>query len=164
MADHIKYSVSMDVVDEYTTTNTASGDITGDVANSTVSYSRIHPSIKKTLGGSGKIDASIGVGVGSWSAGDPTHVIASTDTSLGTFTSVKGVFIKHSGFTDDAKTTETSSTLTIKTNSSPNNEKVTIAVLNSGGAIVLPFETASTPVLEGTSSSGNIAVEVMGTN
>jgi len=163
MADHIKYSVSMDVVDEYTTTNTASGDITGDVANSTVSYSRIHPSIKKTLGGNGKINASIGVGIGGWSAGDPAHVIASTNTSLGTFTSVKGVFIKHSGFTDDAKSTETSSTLTIKTNSA-GDEKVTIAVLKSGGAIALPFETASTPVLEGTSSSGNIAVEVMGTN
>ena len=158
MADHIRYSVSMDVVDEYTTTNTAVSDITGDIANVSVSYSRIHPSINKSLGGSGSINASIGLGAGGWSAGDPTHVIASSATSLGTMTAVKGVFIKHSGFTDDAKTTATSETLTIIMGA------VTIAVLGSGGAIVLPFETATTPVITATSSSGNIAVEVMGTN
>ena len=158
MADHIRYAVSMDVVDEYSTTNTASNDITGDIANATPSYSRIHPSIGKSLGGSGSINASIGVGIGGWSSGDPTHVIASTATSLGTFTSVKGVFIKHSGFTDDAKTTTTSSTLTIIMGS------VTIAILGNGGAIVLPFENATTPSITATSSSGNIAVEVMGTN
>ena len=157
MADHIKYAVSIDVVDEYSTTNTASSDITGDIANVTINYSRIHPSINRTLGGSGKYNASIGVGVGGWSSGDPAHVIASTATSLGTFTSVKGVFIKHSGYTDDAKTTVTSETLTIIMGA------VTIAVLGSGGAIVLPFETATTPVITATSSSGNIAVEVMGT-
>jgi hypothetical protein len=159
MADHIRYSVSMDVVDEYTTTNSAVSDITGDIANVSVSYSRIHPSINKTLGGSGSINASIGVGVGGWVAGDPAHaIINSSNAVLGTFSGVKGVFIKHSGFTDDAKTTTTSSTLTIIMGA------VTIAILGKGGAIVLPFETATTPAITATSSSGDIAVEVMGTN
>ena len=52
MADHIKYAVSCDVIDEYTTTNTASNDQGNDVADATISYSRHHPTVKKTLGGS----------------------------------------------------------------------------------------------------------------
>lgn len=164
MADHIKYAVSMDVVDEYTTTNTASGDITNDVADKTTTYSRIHPKIKKKLSGNRKYNAAIGVGVGGWSSGDPAHVIVGTSaTSLGTFSSVKGVFIKHSGYTTDAKTVETSQLLTITSEDGSGNAS-TIAVLGSGGAIILPFETATTPVLKGTSASGDIAVEVMGTN
>lgn len=152
----------MDVVDEYTTTATASDDITNDVANVTSSFSRIHPKINKTLGGSGSINATIAVGVGGWTAGDPAHVIVGSATSLGTFTSVKGVFIKHSGYTTDGKTVTTSQLLTVTSKDVAGNAS-TIAVLGSGGAIVLPFETATTPILEGTSASGNIAVEVMGT-
>ena len=52
MADHIKYAVSCDVIDEYTTTNTASNDQGNDVADATISYSRHHPTVKKTLCGS----------------------------------------------------------------------------------------------------------------
>ena len=38
MADHIKYAVSCDVIDEYTTTNTATNDQGNDVADATISY------------------------------------------------------------------------------------------------------------------------------
>ena len=148
----------MDVIDEYTTTATASDDVSYVVANVTTSFSRIHPKVNKTLGGSGSINATIAVDVGGWNAGDPTHkIINSGNAVLGTFSSVKGVFIKHSGFTDDARTVATSATLTLIMGSVP------IAILGKGGAIVLPFENATTPAITATSSSGDIAVEVMGT-
>lgn len=151
MADHIKYAVSCDVVDEYTTTNTASGDITGDIANVSPSYSRYHPSVGGSKGGSGKHNAAIGLAVN----GD---VICSSGTSLGTMSSIKLALIKHSGFTSVARDTTTTSTLTIIMGS------VTIAVLEANGALVLPFATATTAAITATSSSGNICAEVIGTN
>lgn len=113
--------------------------------------------VGKSLGGSGSVTCTWGSTIG-YSSGDPVHVIASTATSLGTFTSVKFVFIKHSGYTTDALTTSTTSTLSVMEGGNQ------FAVLGAGDAIILPYAVADTPVLTATSSSGNIAVEVMGTS
>jgi hypothetical protein len=151
MADHVKYAVSCDIVDEYTTTNTAAGDITGDIANVSPSYSRHHPSVGGSKGGNGEHDAALGLAVN----GD---VICSSATSLGTMSSIKLALIKHSGFTSVLRDTTTASTLSIIMGG------VTIAVLEAKGALVLPFAIATTAVMTATSSSGNICAEVIGTN
>lgn len=166
MGDYVKYAVSVDVVDEY---NVGAGAVTGSEGTPAPSDSarverRIQPEIGKTLGGGRKYDASVTVGVGGWTDGDPTHVIcATTGTnylvgSASAAASVKAVFIKHSGYSDDAKTTATTALLTVKSDSGN-----IISVLGPGGAIVLPFETATAVKFTGLSSSGDIAVEVMGT-
>tara|TARA_R110002020_G_scaffold130973_1_gene292831 strand:+ start:9735 stop:10190 length:456 start_codon:yes stop_codon:yes gene_type:complete len=151
MADHVRYAVSMDAVDEYTTTNAASGDITGDIADVTPSYSRHHPSVGGSKGGSGKHDASLNLTVNA-------DVICASGTSLGTMSNVKMVFIRHSGFTSAARDVASTAKLSIIMGS------VTIAVLESEGAIVLPFATATTAAITATSSSGNICAEVVATN
>tara|TARA_Y100000310_G_scaffold73408_1_gene69545 strand:- start:1688 stop:2146 length:459 start_codon:yes stop_codon:yes gene_type:complete len=152
MADHIKYAVSCDIVDEYTTTNTAAGDITGDIADVSPSYSRYHPSVGGPRGGNGEHDAALNLTV------NADKIIADTATSLGTMSSIKLAFIRHSGFTSAARDVPTTATLSIIMGS------VTIAVLEVGGALVLPFATATTAAITATASTGAICAEVIGTN
>tara|TARA_R110002110_G_scaffold122172_4_gene298217 strand:- start:516 stop:971 length:456 start_codon:yes stop_codon:yes gene_type:complete len=151
MADNVRYAVSMDAVDEYTTTNAASGDITGDIANVTPSYSRHHPSVGGSKGGSGKHDASLNLTVNA-------DKICSSASSLGTMTNVKMVYIKHSGFTSAARDTVSAAKLSIIMGG------VTIAVIEADGAIVLPFATATTAAITATSSTGDVCAEVIATN
>jgi len=151
MADHVRYAVSCDVVDEYYTTNTASNDITNDIGAVTPNYSRHHPSVGSSKGGSGKHDASLGLAVNE-------DKICSSGTSLGTMTSIKLAIIKHSGFTSALRDVVSSAKLSIIMGG------VTIAVIEAGGALVLPFATATTAAITATSSSGNICAEVIGTN
>jgi len=125
-------------------------------AGENVAVDTIAADINKSLGGSGSVTCTWGTTIG-YSAGDPTHVVASSATSLGTFTDVKFVFIKHSGYEEDALETTTDSTLSVMEGGNQ------FAVLAPGDAIVLPYAVADTPVLTATSSSGNIAVEVMAT-
>ena len=143
MADRVEFSVSCTPIKSVP-------------AGENVAVDTIAADVKKSLGGNGSVTCTWGSTIG-YSAGDPTHVIASSATSLGTFNSVKFVFIKHSGYTDDAKTTTTASTLEILEGGNK------FAVLGPGDAIVLPYAVADTPVLTATSSSGNVAVEVMAT-
>jgi hypothetical protein len=144
MASNVKYAVSATPIVEVTDSE-ASG-----------TWSAIAKDVGKTLGGSGSVTCVWGDTIG-YTDGDPTHVVATTATSLGTFSSVKFVFIKHSGYTDDARETATESTLSVMEGGNQ------FAVLGPGDALVLPFAVADTPVFTGTSSSGAIAVEVMGT-
>ena len=144
MASNVKYAVSATPIVEVTNSE-ASG-----------TWSAIAKDVGKTLGGSGSVTCTWGATEG-YSAGDPTHAIATTATSLGTFSSIKFVFIKHSGYEEDSRETATTSTLAVLSGG------VKFCELGPGDAVVLPFAVAATPVLTGTSSSGAIAVEVMGT-
>jgi|TARA_Y100000310_G_scaffold102652_1_gene100822 hypothetical protein len=125
-------------------------------AGENVEVDTIAADVNRSLGGSGSVACTWGTTVG-YTAGDPAHAIVTSATSLGTFSSVKFVFIKHSGFEEDALTTATTSTLSVMESGNQ------FAVLAAGDAIILPFAVADTPVLTGTSSSGAIAVEVMAT-
>ena len=71
---------------------------------------------------------------------------------------LKLAFIRHSGFTSAARDVPTTATLSIIMGS------VTIAVLEVGGALVLPFATATTAVITAAASTGTICAEVIGTN
>ena len=116
----------------------------------------IQADVGKSLGGSGSVAATWGTVIG-FDDGVKTHAIVATADSLGTFTSVKFVYIKHSGFEENTLETATASTLSVMESGNQ------FAVLAPGDAIILPFAVADTPVLTGTSSSGDIAVEIMAT-
>jgi hypothetical protein len=153
MASNVKYAVSATPIVEVTNSE-ASG-----------TWSAIAKDVGKTLGGSGSVTCNWGTTIG-YTDGDPAHVVigaaeATLHPTAGAWTGVKFVYIKHSGYEEDAKETVTESTLNIYAGDVAGG--ALFATLGPGDAVVLPFATAGTPVLSAESSSGNIAVEVMGT-
>ena len=151
MADHIKYAVSCDVIDEYTTTNTASNDQGGDVADATISYSRHHPTIKKTLGGSVTANTTATGGIeATVSGGSPTTVNSSAAKDM--------IFLKNTGYNYDSglgSTKRTTETVNVTVGSQ------LVCKLNSGGAICLPHTPAAAVKVQSSDASNNIAVECL---
>ena len=151
MADHVRFAVSCDVVDEYTTTNTASGDITGDISNVSPGYSRIHPSVGKSLGGSGSIDVDASFTL-------PTNgdIIATTSgVSAGTLTDASCVFIKHSGFEEALRETATNDPCKVIMGGE------NVAILTKGMAVVLPFAVNETPAITLDTAANDVCMEVV---
>ncbi len=149
---NVKYTVSATPIVEVTDTE-ASG-----------TWSTIASDVGKTLGGSGSVSCSWDDTIG-YTDGDPTYVIIGDEATLHpageAFTDVRFIFIKHSGYTSAAKTITTDETLDIYAGNVAGG--ALFATLGSGDAIVLPFAVIGTPILSAASSSGNIAVEIMGT-
>lgn len=143
MASRVDYAVSCTPIYSHSNAEGASVDV-------------IASDVGKTLGAQGSISVTWGSTVG-YSAGAPTYVAATNTTSLGTFTNVKFVYIKHTGFSDTAQTTTTSAYLTVMVGG------IVFARLAPGQAIVLPFYIATSPALSATSSSGTTQVEIMAT-
>jgi len=161
MADHIKYAVSCDVIDEYTTTNTASNDLPDDVATATINYSRHHTAIKKTLGGSVTANTTAAGGLERGTSVSLSTVEATV--SSGTATTVNSsaehdmIFIKNTGYNYDSglgSTKRTTETVKVIYASQ------VICELHSGGAICLPKVPAVAVKVQSSSSSNNIAVEL----
>jgi hypothetical protein len=115
--------------------------------------------VGKSLGGSGSQATTWGATEG-YTAGDPVHKITtSTAASLNTLSNIKFLFIKHSGFEDDAKATaNTTSKVSVSLGAT-----AVFAILASGDAIVLPFATATSPDVQVKTDSGTVAVEYMAT-
>ena len=119
-------------------------------------WSTVAKDVGKTLGGSGEHAVTWGTTIG-YEAGVPTYKEITSATSLGTFTSVKFVFIKHTGYSDAAKTTATDKTVSIMESTNQ------FAVLGPGDAIILPYAVVDTPVLTATSDDASaVQIEVMG--
>ena len=115
--------------------------------------------VGRSLGGSGSVTTTWGSTEG-YGSGDPVHIIVTTAVSLDTLTNAKFLFIKHSGFEDDAKTTaNTTSELHVMLAS----DTVKFACLAAGDAIILPYATAESPDIRVKASTGTIAVEYMAT-
>jgi len=153
MADHVRFAVSCDVVDEYTTTNSANDDVTGDIADVSPGYSRIHPSVGKSLGGSGSIDVDA-----SFTLTANGDVIATTSgVSAGTLTDANCVFIKHSGFEEALRETATNDPCKVMMGS------VNVAILTKGMAVVLPFALNETPVITLDTEANDVCMEVVAT-
>jgi|14_taG_2_1085336.scaffolds.fasta_scaffold10877_2 hypothetical protein len=166
MADHIKYAVSVDVVDEYVAT-TAYTDDESDNAGSNVAKTsyRHYSAVGKTLGGSVSATTTatggieIAGNISGYSSGDPTYAEATVSGGTATTLGSAGydmVFVKNTGFDYDsglgstARTTET--------------VKVTIgaqiiAELHNGGAIILPKVPAEDVKVQSSDASNNITVE-----
>jgi len=127
--------------------------------------------VGKSLGGSGSVGCTWGTTIG-YSSGSPVYVttgtnyaVGQTALTLGTFTNVKFVIIKHTGYlysSSSALGASTTAKLKITMAATIANA-TTVAVLNAGDAIVLPYNTALTPTLWAAGDGVAIAVEVMGT-
>jgi len=150
MADHIKYAVSVDVVDQYTQ---PSIDYTSDENNNagTVSANtelfRHYSAVGGTIGASvtaisnatGGIEIS-GT-VNGYSAGAPTYTAldtSATKVSIGADdTPYAGIFIKHSGFTDGNFDTRSYEWVSVWIEYTSGNYALFCSI-PSGGCIFLP--------------------------
>ena len=156
MASRIEYAVSATpIVTVAAAENTAVDTISADVGSS--------------LGGSGSSTVTWGttVGYGSGAAAYVTtgtnYAVGQTATSLGTFTNAKFIFVKHSGYLFSsssvlgAVTTAKLKVCMVATIAAA----TTIAILNSGEAIILPYSVANTATLFVAGDGVAIAVERM---
>lgn len=156
MASNIKYAVSATPI--YTMSDAeAASDV--DV---------IAADIAKTVGGSGSSLCGYGniTGFKNDATGSPVYAqssasFAGTALTIGSFASTKFAFIKHSGFLwDDDSTLGLATTAKLKICTIATiAAATTIAVLNPGDAIVLPFNTADTPTFWAAGDGVAIAVE-----
>jgi hypothetical protein len=112
--------------------------------------------VGRSLAGGASVAVTWGSTVG-WAAGVPTYIAATSATSLGTFTSHKGIWIRHTGFSDAGLVTPTTANLTVLVSATA------FCQLPPGGAIFLPHVAGFTPTLTATATGGTIQVEVMGT-
>lgn len=129
--------------------------------------------VAKSLGASGSTTVTWGSTIG-YAAGVPVYpdtssatnyAVGQTAASLGTFTSIKFVFIKHTGYlysSSSAVGAATTAKLKVCSAATIANA-TTVAVLNAGEAIILPYNTALTPTLFAAGDGVAIAVEVMAT-
>ena len=143
MANTVRYSCSIDIIDEYTEASTFTGEHGGEITKPSVTRERFHPTVKGSKGGSGNHVATLGV------VSHTDVVCTSSGTSLGTMTTVTGVCIKHTGFVSTNRNTTTTSTLSII--ASQGGEDIVIAVIKPHGCLVLPLATGTTMVLKGDS-------------
>ena len=129
----------------------------------------ISADVGKTLGGSGSSTVTWGSTVG-YGSGSPVYVTTATNyavgqtaTSLGTFTSAKFIFVKHSGYLFSsssalgAATTAKLKVCMVATIAAA----TTVAILNAGEAIILPYNEANTATLFVAGDGVAIATEVM---
>lgn len=160
MASNIKYAVS------------ATPIYTMSAAEAASDVDVIAADIAKTVGGSGSSTCGYGniIGFANDATGTPSYPdistatnygVGSTAVSLGTFTASKFVYIKHSGFLfDTGSTLGLSTTAKLKICMAATiADATTIAVLNAGDAIVLPYNEAVTPSLFAAGDGVAIAVE-----
>jgi hypothetical protein len=138
-------------------------------AGENVAVDTIAADVSKTLGGSGSSTVTWGSTVG-YASGNAAYVTTATNygvgqtaTTLGTFTNAKFVFVKHSGYLYSsssalgAATTAKLKVCMVATIAAA----TTVAILNAGEAIILPYNVANTPTLFVAGDGVAIAVEVM---
>jgi hypothetical protein len=162
MASRVEYAVSATPV------------VTVAAATESPTYDALAVDVAKQLGSNGSVTVTWGTTVG-YAAGAAAYVTSGTAaytagqtaSSLGTFTSTKFVYIKHTGYLySSTSVLGATTTLKLKICSVATiADATTIAILNPGDSIILPFNTACTPTLYAASetASNAIAVEVMAT-
>ena len=123
MANTVRYSCSIDIIDEYTEASTFTGEHGGEITKPSVTRERFHPTVKGSKGGSGNNVATVGV------VSHTDVVCTSSGTSLGTMTTVTGVCIKHTGFLAD------DTTVAVTDRAVPGNTQ-SLLILSSGGDIL----------------------------
>jgi hypothetical protein len=128
--------------------------------------------VAKTLGSSGSVTCTWGTTVG-YAAGSPAYVqsganaaIGQTALTVGTLTSIKGIYIKNTGYVYSSSSVlgaVSAATVTV-CSAATIAAATTIAILASGESIFLPFQTATTPTIYvAATQTGGMAVEVMAT-
>ena len=138
-------------------------------AGENVAVDTLAADVSKTLGGSGSSTVTWGSTVG-YGSGNPVYVTTATNyangqtaSSLGTFTNAKFIFVKHSGYlysSSSALGAVTTAKLKICM-AATIAAATTVAILNAGEAIILPYNVATTPTLFVAGDGVAIATEVM---
>ena len=127
MASYCRWNVSL--TPEVTQPTEAGGHL---------AFTTLHEDIRKTLGGSGKVEWAETIEAGTWAAGANTEGSAAATSGNGVATTVCDVlFIKHSGFQDIAHATVSTDNLNIRDNSDPA-AGATLFVLAPGESVVIP--------------------------
>ena len=126
--------------------------------------------VGKGLGASGSVTVTWGSTIG-YAAGVPAYVqsganaaIGQTALTVGTLTSIKGIYIRHTGciYSSSSVLGAVSVALLTICSAATIAAATTIAILNPGEAIFLPFNTATTPTIYVAATQANgVAVEIM---
>tara|TARA_R110000744_G_C18955329_1_gene516193 strand:- start:43 stop:522 length:480 start_codon:yes stop_codon:yes gene_type:complete len=138
-------------------------------AGENVAVDTISADVGKVLGGSGSSTVTWGTTIG-YGSGAPVYVTTATNyavgqtaTSLGTFTNAKFIFVKHTGYLYSS-----SSALGVATTAKLKicmiatiAAATTVAILNPGEAIILPYNVANTATLFVAGDGVAISTEVM---
>lgn len=149
MADHIKFSVSVDVVDEITQTIAYTNDDDTSMGADVASTEYIsHHDIPFTIGGSvsAASDATGGIEhagvITGFTDGVPSYTLLAADgTKVGigtTNNSYRGVLIKHTGYTDTNLDTRTYNYLAVFVEETDGGTVQLLFTIPSGGAVFLP--------------------------
>jgi hypothetical protein len=127
MASYCRWNVSL--TPEVTQPTEAGGHL---------EFTTLHEDIRKTLGGSGKVEWAETIQDSTWAAGAHTEEVAQATNGNGVATAACDVlFIKHSGFQDVAHTTVSTDNLNIRDNTNPASGN-TLFVLAPGESVVIP--------------------------
>ena len=182
MADHIKYSVSVDMVDEYTSTTAYTNDENNnagsdDVATSYRHYSAIGGAIGGSVNAISNATGGIEIAgtVTNFTSGTPTYTSLAADGTKqvvgAEHTVYDGMFIKHTGFTDTDLDTRTYEYVACFVEHS-SGAYTLFATIPSGGVIFLPntpalgsglgyYVAASNNTTGGTSATGTILAQLV---
>jgi len=184
MADHIKYAVSVDVVDEYTATTAYTNDEGSNAGSDTAATAYRHYSaIGGTIGASvtattqatGGIEISSSATITNYSSGTPTYTSCAANGDKQVVgaenTLYDGMFIKHTGYTDTDFDTRTYNYLAVFVEHS-SGAYTLIASIPSGGCIFLPhtpalgssmgyYVAASNNVAGGTSADSTVLAQLV---
>ena len=145
MASYCRWNVSL--TPEVTQPTEASGHL---------EFTTFHEDIRKTLGGSGKVQWDENIADGTWAAGVHTEEVAQATNGNGVETAACDVlFIKHSGFQDVAHTTVSTDNLNIRDNTNPASGN-TLFVLAPGESVVIPRPAISMFML---AASNTVSIE-----
>ena len=101
-------------------------------------FTTLHEDIRRTLGGSGSITWTESIQDSTWAGGVHTEELANSTSGNGITTAACDMlFVKHSGFQDEAHTTVSTDRLDIRDNTNPAAGN-TIISIGVGEAICLP--------------------------
>lgn len=135
-------------------------------AGENVATETIAADVNKSIGGSGSVTVTWGTTTYAPYVTSATNLAAGqTAATLGTFTNAKFVVIKHTGYlysSASALGAATDAKLKVTMVAAIANA-TTVAILNAGDAIILPYNVACTPTLFSAGDGVAIAVEVMAT-
>ena len=154
MANHIKYAVSVDLIDEFTETIAYTNDDDNSVGADVINTKYVHHhDIPFAIGGSisaltqatGGIEVAADTVVTNYSAGTPTYTsldAGGTKVVVGAENTVyDGMFIKHTGYTDTDLDTKTYNYMAVFVEHS-SGAYTLFASIPSGGCIFLPHTPA----------------------
>lgn len=160
MASRLEFAVSVTPI------------VTVAAATESPAYDALPVDVAKQLGSSGSVTCTWGSTVG-YAAGAPVYVqsganaaIGQTALTIGTLTSIKGIWIRNTGYVYSSSSalgaySGVSLTLCMAATIAA---ATTIAILGPGESIFLPFQTATTPTIYAAATqTGGVAVELMAT-